>query len=81
MQNGLNGLHYAPGDADELVRQVRALEQDGAYAQLLGISARRDYEANYTPEANYHMLLQIYRDAAGQKERPAAATVAAPAGL
>lgn len=81
VQNGLNGLHYAPGDADELVRQVRALEQDGAYAQLLGISARRDYEANYTPEANYHMLLQIYRDAAGQKERPAAATVAAPAGL
>ena len=81
VQNGHNGLHYTPGDADELIHQVKALEQDTAYAQLLGQNARLDYEANYTPEANYHRLLQIYREVTSQRERPAGAAIAAPAGL
>ncbi|GAA4438052.1 glycosyltransferase family 4 protein [Pontibacter saemangeumensis] len=81
VQHGQNGLHYTPGNAEELVQQIKTVEQDIAYAQRLGENARSDYEAHYTPEANYRMLLQIYRDLTGQKERPAAATVAAPADL
>jgi glycosyltransferase involved in cell wall biosynthesis len=77
VQHGHNGLHYEPGNAEELVRQVKAIAQDAAYSQMLGQNARQDYEANYTPEANYYMLMQIYEGVVGQKKTPAATVAAA----
>lgn len=74
VRHGHNGLHYEPGRAEELVRQVKTVAQDIVYAQHLGQNARRDYEANYTPEANYRLLLQIYQDVVGQKQKPASET-------
>lgn len=67
--DGYNGLHYEPGNVDELVQQVRALEEDPGYADALGRSARKEYEERYTPEANYEMLLQIYEDVTGKKKK------------
>jgi hypothetical protein len=29
----------------------------------MGQAARAEYEATYTPERNYHMLMDIYEDA------------------
>jgi glycosyltransferase involved in cell wall biosynthesis len=77
VQHGHNGLHYEPGNVEEMVRQVKTLEQDTANAQVLGKNARQDYEAYFTPEANYQMLLQLYKSVIGQKKKPAATMVAA----
>ncbi len=74
VRHGHNGLHYEPGNANELVRQLKTIGLDPQYAQHLGQNARRDYEANYTPEANYKLLLQIYQEVAGQKQKPASET-------
>lgn len=81
VQHQRNGLHYTPGDAQALVKQVELLQQLPDLARTLGQNARKSYEHNYTPEANYAMLLQIYEQAIRTKQKPASATVAAEAGL
>lgn len=62
VEDGVNGLHYTPGDAEELANKVKCLEQDEALCHELGKNARRSYEENYTAEANYKMLITIYED-------------------
>jgi glycosyltransferase involved in cell wall biosynthesis len=66
--DGVNGLHFRPGDAQDLVNKIRRLSSDPQLAQQLGIQARRTYEAQYTPEKNYAMLLQVYGEAIRAKK-------------
>jgi len=73
VQHGQNGLLYKPGNAQALTEQLQLLAQDPAYARVLGSRARCSYEQHYTPEANYQILLSIYRDAIGDKKTPARA--------
>ncbi|MBD1395616.1 glycosyltransferase family 4 protein [Pontibacter sp. JH31] len=81
VEDGLNGLHYTPGHAAELADKVQQLVQEPKLALRLGNAARQSYEARYTPEANYHMLLSIYEDAMGTRSQNAPATEVAGAGL
>ncbi|ARS34492.1 glycosyltransferase family 4 protein [Pontibacter actiniarum] len=82
VEHGRNGLHFAPGNAEDLVAKVGELERSSAYASSLGKNARQDYLENYTPEVNYQKLLHIYQKAIGLKAKPApTATIAAEAGL
>ncbi|AKD03914.1 glycosyltransferase family 4 protein [Pontibacter korlensis] len=81
VQHQENGLHYTPGNASELINQVKLLEQLPCLAHKLGQSGRLSYERQYTPEANYAMLVAIYEQAMGRKQKPASATLAEKAGL
>ncbi|PTX21366.1 glycosyltransferase involved in cell wall biosynthesis [Pontibacter mucosus] len=69
VQHQHNGMHYTPGDAQELVRQVELLQQLPDLARALGQNARNDYEQLYTPDINCQMLVSIYEDAIGLKKQ------------
>lgn len=56
------GLLFEPGNAEDLANKVRLLWYDKGEVQNLGHNARREYEAKYTPERNYEMLMGIYEE-------------------
>lgn len=55
-----SGLHFAPGDAQDLVRQVDWMIEHPGEWQALRQRTRAVYEAKYSAERNYEMLMQIY---------------------
>ena len=66
VEDGTTGLHFAAGDADDLVRVARRLGQDEAASVRMGQAARTRYLSRYTPEQNYGQLLNIYSAAASR---------------
>ena len=64
VEPGRTGLLFKPGDADDLVRQVRALLSDAAGLARMRVEARREFEAKYTARQNAQQLLDVYERAA-----------------
>lgn len=60
----VNGLHFEPGNPDELRDQVDFLKKNGEKRIEMGRKAREKYLANYTPEMNLKKLMDIYERAA-----------------
>lgn len=58
--HGHNGLLFDPGDSDDLARKAEELWTHPEYATTLGTNARCDYEARFTAEKNYELLIQEY---------------------
>ena len=54
------GLLFQPGDAEDLVRKVRAMAANPSRLEY-GRTARAVFEEKYTPEQNLSMLMKIYR--------------------
>jgi glycosyltransferase involved in cell wall biosynthesis len=74
IEDGVTGLHVNPGDPADLAAKVRwAYDHPEAIAEM-GRNARAVYEARYTAERNYEMLMAIY--AAAIREREAAGAAA-----
>jgi glycosyltransferase involved in cell wall biosynthesis len=75
-----SGLHFAPGDVSDLVRQVNWMLDHPQEWQGLRQRTRAVYEARYSAERNYEMLMQIYETALRKPEAntttPAESTVA-----
>ncbi len=63
VEHGCTGLHFWPGAAPDLARQVDRLCGDPAGRARMRDEARREYEANYTADRNYRMLVGIYERA------------------
>jgi len=63
VQHRQTGLHFRPGDADDLVTQVRWARSHPAEIQEMRRAARREFEAKYTRDRNYDVLLNIYQTA------------------
>ncbi|NMG19077.1 glycosyltransferase family 4 protein [Brasilonema bromeliae] len=60
VEHGRTGLHFRPGDPEDLVAQVEwALTHPAALAQMRQ-ETRGEFEAKYTAERNYQMLMDIY---------------------
>ncbi len=57
------GLHFTPGDADDLARKVEWAWAHPDEMREMGQNARAEYEAKYTPERNYKMLMNVYEQA------------------
>jgi glycosyltransferase involved in cell wall biosynthesis len=57
------GLHYTPGDADDLARKVEWAWTHPEEVRAMGHEARKDYKLKYTAEKNYPMLMEIYQRA------------------
>ena len=67
--DGRTGLHFSPGDADDLAQKVEWAWNHPEEMAAMGRTARAEYEAKYTAERNYEMLMQIYRRAIGRAEQ------------
>jgi glycosyltransferase involved in cell wall biosynthesis len=63
VRDGDTGLLARPGDAEDLGRRLALLARSDELSLLLGASARRAYEARYSPDVTTAALLEIYAEA------------------
>ena len=68
VHDGRTGLHFAPGDVEDLAARVGWAWTHPAAMLEMGRAARKKYEAKYTPETNYKNLLAIYFRAQGHSD-------------
>lgn len=60
VDDGKTGLLFEPGNPDDLASKVRWLIEHEDVAIQMGKAARAEFEARYTAEKNYEMLMKIY---------------------
>jgi glycosyltransferase involved in cell wall biosynthesis len=60
VDDGRTGLHFTAGDEDDLARKVEWAWTHPDDARRMGLNARAKFEAEYTAESNYEMLIAIY---------------------
>jgi glycosyltransferase involved in cell wall biosynthesis len=66
VDDGHIGLHFTPGDAEDLARKVRWTSEHPFEMAAMGRSARQKFETKYGSEANYGSLMDIYAKAIDQ---------------
>jgi glycosyltransferase involved in cell wall biosynthesis len=64
VRHGSTGLHFNPGDPNDLAAKVEWAWANPKEMTLMGDTARAEYEQKYTAERNYELLMNIYRQAA-----------------
>jgi glycosyltransferase involved in cell wall biosynthesis len=74
VQDGVTGLLFNPGDANDLAEKINWAKSHPKEMMAMGFRARQVYEARYTPEQNYRMLMDIYEEAIESVTREAYAT-------
>jgi len=60
VEDGSTGLHFSPGDAEDLAGKLDLLWTQPARLAEMGRAAREEYKGNYTAERNYELMMQIY---------------------
>jgi glycosyltransferase involved in cell wall biosynthesis len=63
VRDGVTGLHFNPGDPDDLAAKMAWAWENPEAVQEMGRNARREYEAKYTAAENYRQLSAIYENA------------------
>jgi glycosyltransferase involved in cell wall biosynthesis len=58
--HGRTGVHFTPGDDADLASKVEWAWTHPAEMQVMRSAARREFEAKYTAEQNYRLLLGLY---------------------
>lgn len=66
VDHGRTGLHFRPGNAGDLARQVERLAKNPRALDRMRREARSEYEAQYTANRNYRLLADIYARAAAR---------------
>jgi glycosyltransferase involved in cell wall biosynthesis len=61
--DGRTGLHFTVGDVEDLTQKVEWAWRNPERMAEMGKEARQEYEAKYTAERNYPMLMEIYQRA------------------
>lgn len=61
VNNGRTGLHFIPGDSDDLANKVEWAWAHSQEMYEMGRNARLEYHAKYTAERNYELLSKIYK--------------------
>ncbi len=61
--DGYSGLHFNPGDSEDLARKVEWAWTHPAEMRAMGENARKEYESKYTAANNYPRLMEIYERA------------------
>jgi glycosyltransferase involved in cell wall biosynthesis len=62
VKDGETGLLFTPGDAQDLARKLSWAESHPTEMRRMGMAARREYDASYTSQINYSILMDIYRE-------------------
>lgn len=73
VEDGVQGLHFTPGDAKDLARKMDVLLGDPAKRRQMGSRARLAYVNRYSASRNAAQLESIYRDAIHLSGRTAGA--------
>lgn len=60
---GNDGLLFDPGDADALRTQMQTFMSDPARADAMGKAGLAKLLERFTPDAHYHELIRVYREA------------------
>jgi len=68
-EHGRTGLHFRPGDPNDLAAKVKRLLSNPAELSRMRKEARAEYEAKYTAERNHKMLMEIYQRAIENAKR------------
>lgn len=63
INDGVTGLLFTPGDADELAEKISWANAHPGEMLEMGKRARAEYETKFTPEKNYLELMNIYEEA------------------
>lgn len=63
VEDGKTGLLFKAGNAQDLAKKIEWAESHPGEMLQMGMAARKKYEAEYTSERNYEMLMAIYHDA------------------
>ncbi|WP_194721534.1 glycosyltransferase [Noviherbaspirillum malthae] len=71
VRDGETGLLFNPGDASDLAAKMAWAAANPEEMKRMGRAARAEYEAKYTPERNYDLLIDIYEDAISTLTREA----------
>ena len=66
VQDHRTGLHFTAGDPEDLAAKASWAWSHPAEMEAMGRAARAEYEAKYTPERNYPMMMDIYSRALGK---------------
>ncbi len=61
VQDGVTGLLFEPGNADDLAQKLAWAAAHPVQMRELGHNAREEYEAKFSADRNYAMLMDIYR--------------------
>jgi glycosyltransferase involved in cell wall biosynthesis len=60
IQDGVNGLHFEAGDAQDLASRIEEINRSPEYLKSVSAKARLTYLDHYTPEKNYALLMDVY---------------------
>ena len=60
VEDGSTGLHFNPGDAEDLAGKLDLLWTQPSQLAAMGRAAREEYKRSYTAERNYELMMQIY---------------------
>ena len=63
VQDRQNGILFQSANPDSLLRVIKRAWGEPGLLEALGGGARLEFEAKYTSETNYKMLMDIYREA------------------
>lgn len=63
VDHGETGLLFEAGDANDLAAKITWAAEHPDEMRCMGENARRVYEAKYTPERNYELLMDTYEQA------------------
>jgi glycosyltransferase involved in cell wall biosynthesis len=66
----VTGLHFNPGDPQDLAEKVEWAWNHPGELVRMGRAARRKYESDYTAEKNYSLLIKIYEEAIAACDSP-----------
>lgn len=71
IDDGRTGLLFEPGSASDLAAKLRWAQANPEAMAEMGLAARMEYEARYTPDKNYERLMDIYAEAISAKRQNA----------
>lgn len=63
------GLHFELNNIADLISQIQWMEQNTSQWLTMQQNVRQEFEAHYTAEQNYQILMQIYRQAISQVQK------------
>ena len=69
VRDGCTGLHFKPGDPDELVSKIRFILADPRGLQRMRGAARRTFDRDFTAAANHRLLMAVYEQALVRRSR------------
>lgn len=70
VEDGYTGLHFEPGDSQDLAEKIQWMADHPAEARAMGENARQVYLEKYTPQRNYQMLMEIYQSVVEGQPNP-----------